>query len=191
MSVTTGFLRAGIKANNVTATSFAVTDGAVLSRADMEALAVPQWSISGAELGHAFRAADFLFTGTAADNTAHDYILYGAFEIPHVTPKLSSFMLFKYITGTFTFSTKVGVQTDQGPGVLTSERFADTVTITTVHAFLAKAIIDEVGMPPSVHSPINNTGGMLSVPELYKPQRLIMDLKAGSGSINALARLKT
>lgn len=193
----TGFVRGHFRPSNVSSGSFAISADGVYTKAQLDAFAIPQWHVSNVQESRQWRGFDFAITGVAADNTVQSFAFYGAYEIPGttfgLTPNASSlYMLRLLVAGTGTLSAVVGNSAVDGSLVGTTERFADTLTLPTVSAFLTAMVSRFVGKAPDIMPGIADVAPALgSVPEMGSPQRILADIKAASGDVGMLLRFTT
>jgi len=178
-----------------TQTSFAISANGIFTQAQVDALTTcPTYDLGAAVLNDSpaivTRGGRFMFFGTAADNTTHDYRIYGAWRIAGDKDSDVTYLVACLAYGQFTLSSAVGGD-DQG-AILTSHRIADTITTsgtasgTSPAGIFGTVLATFGGSAPQVWSPADNTPGMLFMQEFGNPAKIIVDLKAASGSVGAI-----
>ena len=117
------------KTANVSSGSFAISANGLMTQATLDALAVAKlYNVAADANADPMRAVRAMFIGTAADNTTHDYRVYGAWKITGATPSDVTYYAGCIAYGQFTLSSAVGLDSDGA--ILTTERIADTITAT-------------------------------------------------------------
>lgn len=177
---------------NVSSGSFAISANGLKTKAQIDALAIPKLENSpGSVDANTMRGLRAMFIGTAADNTTHDWRLYGAWRIDGTTEADTTYYVGCIAFGSFTLSTAVGLK-DSG-AIKTTERIADTIVVTgmTSSATTPKGpgtFINDLfgGVLVNPWSPADDTPAVLGLKELGNPAIVLMDLDAASGDINAV-----
>lgn len=175
---------------NISSAAFTITGAGVITDAAHRTLinTVPSQFVASSSETEPWRGGRVLFFGTAADNTLHDYRLYGSWQLESPDPNNPQWLLVCLAYGQFRLSGALGTGTSK-TAILAAERIADDITVTkaalgTTPVGIGAAVATSFGgADPTSYAPLNDTPAMLFVPEMGNPQRLFCDLKAASGDI--------
>ena len=179
------------KLANVSSGSFAISANGLMTQATLDGLATAKlYNVAADVNADPMRAVRAMFIGTAADNTTHDYRVYGAWKITGNTPSDATYYVGCLAYGQFTLSSAVGLDNDGA--ILTTERIADTITATATTTGTSPVgpgdffnnYLNGVGI--KLFSPIDNTPAILGIGELGNPAIILIDLKAASGDVNVV-----
>lgn len=182
---------------SVSSGTYAIAANGFYTRAQLLALAIPKIE-NGNTLNdvHCMRAVKAMFMGTAADNSVHNWIAYGAWKISGTSPDDEVYFVGALAVGTFTLSSMVGLS--DKCAIKTTERVADTITASAC-ANSGTAPVGPGdwatrymnGVSVQLYSPADNTPAILGLAELGNPQMVLMDLDAASGTICCVLSLDT
>lgn len=175
---------------NISSGSFTISGAGIITQAAHNTLiaTVPSQFGAGSSETEPWRGGRVMFYGTAADNTLHDYRVYGSWMLESPDPDNPQWLLVCLCYGQFRLSAAVGTGTAK-TAILAAERIADEISATkaalgTSPVGIGAAITTSFGgADPTIYSPLNDTPAMLLIPEMGNPQRLFVDLKAASGDV--------
>jgi len=175
---------------NISSAAFTISGAGVITNAAHNTLinTVPSQFVASSSETEPWRGGRVLFFGTAADNTLHDYRVYGSWQLDSPDPDNPQWLLVCLCYGQFRLSAALGTGTSR-TAILASERIADEISVTktalgTSPVGIGAAVVTTFGgVDPNAYSPLNDTPAVLLVPEMGNPQRIFVDLKAASGDV--------